>query len=100
MLGVSRGFAFEYDPNQPFGSRIDPAKIALNGILIDPATNYRVTVNNFLADGGDGFAAFALGTIRTGGGDDLAAFERYFALNSPVSSPGTSRITEVPLVPA
>ena len=32
-----------------------PTSITLNGTPIDPAASYRVTVNSFLADGGDGF---------------------------------------------
>jgi 5'-nucleotidase len=35
--------------------------MSLNGQRIDP-TNYRVTVNNDLAVGGDGFIAFKQGT--------------------------------------
>ena len=34
-----------------FGDRIDPATITLNGVVLDPATSYRIVTNNFLADG-------------------------------------------------
>ena len=37
----------------PAGNRI--SNIRINGVPIDPAATYRVTVNNFLADGGDGY---------------------------------------------
>ncbi len=96
ILGVSKGLEFGYQASAPFGARIDPASIKLNGTVIDPVATYRVTVNNFLVDGGDEFTAFTLGTNRTGGGDDLTAFNAYLAVNSPVASPGTGRIIELP----
>ncbi len=36
----------------------------LNGVPLDPAATYNVTVNNFLADGGDNFGTFATITAR------------------------------------
>ncbi len=87
ILGVSRGLTFSYDAAAPFGSRIDPASILLDGAPLSPTTTYRVTTNNFLADGGDGFTVFREGTNRTGGGDDLAAFTDYLADNSPLAPP-------------
>jgi 2',3'-cyclic-nucleotide 2'-phosphodiesterase (5'-nucleotidase family) len=38
--------------------------VRIGGRLLDPAATYRVVTNNFLATGGDGFAAFNLGTNR------------------------------------
>lgn len=87
ILGVSRGLTFSYDRTAPFGSRIDPASIQLNGVTLSPTTTYRVTTNNFLADGGDAFSVFTEGTNRTGGGDDLAAFTDYLAASSPLAPP-------------
>ena len=42
---------------------------------IDPARTYRVAVNNFLLQGGDGFTAFKEGRFVAGGGNDLDALE-------------------------
>ena len=92
ILGVSRGLTFEYCTNCAFGARVD--HVALNGTPIDPAGSYRVTVNNFLADGGDGFSVLTQGTNRLGGGDDLVAFTNYLTANQPIAPPGTNRITE------
>jgi 5'-nucleotidase len=92
ILGISRGLTFEYCTDCAFGARVD--KVALNGTPIDPAASYRVTVNNFLADGGDGFSVLTQGTNRLGGGDDLAAFTTYLTANQPVAPPATDRITE------
>ena len=93
MLGVSNGLTFDYDAAQPFGSRV--SNEALNGTPIDPAATYRVTMNSFLADGGDAFTVFAEGTNRLGGGDDLAAFVAYLTANDPTSPPPTDRINEI-----
>lgn len=94
ILGVSKGLQFEYLANNAFGDRVPIATITLNGTPISPTATYRVTVNNFLADGGDAFSVFAQGTNRLGGGDDLAAFVNYVAANSPVAPPATDRILE------
>jgi 2',3'-cyclic-nucleotide 2'-phosphodiesterase (5'-nucleotidase family) len=96
IFGVSKGFEFSYAAGGTFGDRIDPASIKLNGVVLSPATTYKVTVNNFLADGGDGFTVFTSGLNRVGGGDDLAAFTAYLGANSPLASPGTGRILELP----
>ena len=52
----------------------------LNGVAIDPATSYSVTVNSFLASGGDNFREFADGTGKaTVGVTDLQAMVDYMA---------------------
>jgi 5'-nucleotidase len=51
----------------------------------DDTKSYRITVNNFLADGGDGFSALKDGTDRLGGSDDLAAFVEFL---KPSLAPG------------
>ena len=95
VFGVSKGLTFAYSASAPFGDRIDPVSIKLNGVTIDPLASYRVTVNNFLADGGDGYSVFTQGTNRTGGGDDLVAFIDFLTANSPVAPGPTDRITEL-----
>ena len=55
VLQVSTGFSYVWDNSKPYGERIAADRMALNGKPIDPATSYRVTVNNYLAVGGDGF---------------------------------------------
>ena len=54
------------------GSKI--SGITIDGVAVDPAASYRVTVNNFLAAGGDGFTELTEGTDITGGPLDLDAF--------------------------
>jgi 5'-nucleotidase len=67
----------------------------LNGTPIDPAASYRVTTNDFLANGGDGFTTLTGGTNRvTAPGFDVDALVAYFGLG-PVSPGPVDRITKV-----
>jgi len=65
-------------------------EMKLNGKRIDPAKTYRVTVNSFLASGGDGYAVLNDGTERVDAGVDLDAFEAY--LNSKPAIPAGGRV--------
>ena len=49
------------------------------GALPNPGKTYRVTINNFLATGGDGFTAFNVGTATLGGAQDIDALTAYLA---------------------
>ncbi len=70
--------------------------IEINGVAIDPAATYRVTVNNFLADGGDGFSVFTQGTNRYVGEIDLDSFARYIEAQGTIDPGPQDRITFVP----
>ncbi len=94
ILGISDGLTFDWSASAPEGSKV--SNLAINGVPVDPAATYRITTNSFLADGGDGFTVFTQGTDRAGGGDDLTAFIDYLRANSPISSPSTDRINEIP----
>ncbi|GAB5348507.1 bifunctional metallophosphatase/5'-nucleotidase [Alteriqipengyuania sp. 357] len=67
----------------------------LNGRRIDPAATYRVTMNSFLATGGDGFEMFAQGTDAVTGPVDLDATEAYLDGEGVRALPATDRITVV-----
>jgi 5'-nucleotidase len=95
VLQVSAGFTYTWDAAGPLGSRVDPTTIKLNGTTIDPAGSYRVTVNSFLADGGDGFTILRSGTDRLGGAIDLDAFAAYVTAHAPISPMPLDRITRV-----
>ncbi|WP_437956232.1 bifunctional metallophosphatase/5'-nucleotidase [Sorangium sp. So ce119] len=96
ILQVSDGFTYTYSQSAPVDSKVDIASIRINGVPIEPARTYRVTVNSFLASGGDGFTVLNEGTDRLGGALDLDALRDYFAVSSPVSPPPLDRITIVP----
>jgi 5'-nucleotidase len=95
ILQVSDGFTYTWDASLPVGSRVDPATIEIAGVPVDPAGTYRVTVNSFLAEGGDGFAILRDGTDRLGGDVDLDALVDYFGASSPVAPGAADRITRL-----
>ena len=77
-LGTSKGFYSTFDPTKPEGSRI--TGMWLDGKPIDLATSYSVTVNSFLATGGDNFRGFNKGTNKRDTGKvDLQAMVDYMA---------------------
>ena len=86
-LGTSEGLSYRYDLAQPFGQRIDPATLTLDGQLIVPTATYRVAANSFLIAGGDGFTAFTRGTGPVAGPVDVESAVAYVAANSPVAEP-------------
>ncbi|GAB1515965.1 ExeM/NucH family extracellular endonuclease [Actinophytocola sp. KF-1] len=84
-LGVSAGFRYMYLPDNPAGQRI--TGMWLNDEPIDPAGTYRVTVNSFLAAGGDNFKTLAAGTNpATTGDNDLTMLTAYIGANSPITA--------------
>ena len=92
ILQVSRGFSYVWDSSKPVGQRIPSEGMRLNGQPIDPESRYRVTVNNFLSVGGDGFTAFKAGTDPQFAGYDVDALEAYVKAHSPVALPTQDRI--------
>jgi 5'-nucleotidase len=98
-LGVSEGFSYDLATTIDAGNctSVTVSNVKLNGVALDPAATYMVTVNNFLADGGDNFTTF--GTItapRLDGGNDLQALVNYFGAFSPVAPPSIDRVNELP----
>ncbi len=96
ILQISDGFTYSWSLSAPKGSKVDIASIMIGGAPIDPAASYRVTVNSFLADGGDNFTVLRSGTDRLGGAVDTDALEDYFTANSPVAPGPMNRITQLP----
>jgi 5'-nucleotidase len=90
ILHVSEGFTYTWDFAAPEGDKV--SNIMIGGAAIDLGADYRVTVNSFLAGGGDGFSVLVDGTDRLGGDLDLDAMEDYFIANSPVAPPTLDRI--------
>lgn len=98
ILSVSAGFTYTWDGSVPQATCDKVSNIAIGGTPLDPAATYRVTVNSFLADGGDRFFVLREGTNRAGGALDLDAFEAYLvgtAAANPLPTPALDRITRV-----
>lgn len=94
MLQISASLTYTWTTSAAVGSKVSDLKI--NGVAVDPAATYRVTVNNFIAAGGDGFTAFTGGTDLLTGGVDLDAFIAYVENNSPIAPGPMDRVTVIP----
>ena len=53
--------------------------IVSGGVVQNPGKTYRITVNNFMATGGDGFGVLLGGTSVQGGAQDIDALVAYLA---------------------
>jgi 5'-nucleotidase len=107
ILLPSEGVEYTYDLsvaasvfNTPCDSAANPVtSLSIGGTAVDPASSYRITVNSFLADGGDRFTVLRQGTDRVGGAVDTDALEAYIAPSlsgSPIAPPALDRIDVVP----
>ncbi|WP_200210172.1 bifunctional metallophosphatase/5'-nucleotidase [Micromonospora coerulea] len=108
VLYASAGVHYVVDPNGTTatasspctGTRVVRGSLTINGAPVTDAATYRVTVNNFLAGGGDGFSVLTGGTNLVTGMIDLDAFTAYLTAKSPVSAPALDRIQTTAEVPA
>ncbi|WP_165063282.1 bifunctional metallophosphatase/5'-nucleotidase [Marisediminicola senii] len=95
-LGVSDALGYTYDPAAPYGSHI--TAIFKDGVEVLPGETHRVTVNSFLASGGDLFSTLAEGTNRVDTGQvDLQAFVDYFEAFETISPSTPQRSVGVTL---
>ncbi|MGH8794500.1 MAG: bifunctional metallophosphatase/5'-nucleotidase [Stackebrandtia sp.] len=97
MLQPSEGFTYTVDSSADGEDKVQADTVALDGEAIEADQVYRVTVNSFLAGGGDGFEVLTEGENAVDGGDDLEALKAWFAENSsesdPVEAPAADRVT-------
>ncbi len=77
VLQLSAGSSYTWHAQRPPGERVDPAQVVIGGQPLDLESSYRVTVNDFLASGGDGFGMLREGKDRVEHGTDAAALEAY-----------------------
>ncbi|PKW13751.1 bifunctional metallophosphatase/5'-nucleotidase [Saccharopolyspora spinosa] len=93
VLQPSSTLHYTWSESAPIGSKI--SGITIDGQAVQPDATYRVSANNFLAAGGDGFSALTGGTELTGGPIDLDAFNEYLSANPGIAPPATDRITRI-----
>ncbi|MBI1395038.1 MAG: bifunctional metallophosphatase/5'-nucleotidase [Betaproteobacteria bacterium] len=89
VLQVSKGFEYEWDAKGGACARVVPGSVKLNGVAIQDGQTYRVTVNSFLATGGDSFLVFNEGTDRLGGAVDIDALSDALASTLVPAPTGT-----------
>lgn len=89
VLQVS-GLKVEFDTSKPAGSRVVAAEIG--GKPLEPATDYKVATNDFLAAGGDQFNPFKNGKNVSFGVPVRDAVVDYIRRNSPIGARIQDRI--------
>jgi 5'-nucleotidase len=115
IMLTSAGFKYTWDGSKTCGSRIVAATLTSGGttetlvsggVVSNPTKTYRVTMNNFMATGGDGFGTFLKGTSVLGGAQDIDSLVAYMRANylapkapyapgSRAEDAGTPRINRV-----
>lgn len=94
VLQIS-GLDYAWDAARPPGSRV--REVRGGGRILDPGAGYTVTVNSFLAAGGDNYPVLRDGTAASGGPLDLDALVAYLAAQpQPIPAPAGGRIAVVP----
>ncbi|MEO5685802.1 MAG: bifunctional metallophosphatase/5'-nucleotidase [Burkholderiaceae bacterium] len=81
-----------------------PIVVVSGGVVLNPTRTFRVTVNNFMATGGDGLTTLLGGTNSLGGAQDIDALVAYLAgYKSPNAAydptqpaMGIPRVTQLP----
>lgn len=98
IMQISNGLKYSWDSAGTCGTRIvevtyTPTDVTVappvvtgptefivqGGVVLNPSKTYRVTVNNFMATGGDGFGVLVGGTSPLGGAQDIDALTAYLA---------------------
>ena len=92
ILQVSHGFEYTWNNNGASCDKVIASSMKINGLPVDAIANYRVTVNSFMADGGDNFLVLKEGTSRLGGAQDIDALKAYFSTHSQVAPGAQNRI--------
>ncbi len=89
ILQVSEGFSYQWDSTRAPCQKVITKSIRINGQPLNLKSRYRITVNSFLADGGDKFYVLKKGTNRTGGPQDVDALEAFTKASAGSVVPNT-----------
>jgi 5'-nucleotidase len=84
VMQVSNGFKFSWSAsaapcNKVVDASLNGVPIVAGGAVLNPSNTYRVTVNNFMATGGDNYTVFTAGLSPLGGAQDIDALIDYMA---------------------
>lgn len=89
----SSGIRYTWDASLPADSRVLANSVSINGTALSLDATYTVTVNSFLASGGDNFTLLPEGTNRVVGPVDLDALISYIkGLSQPFGAAIEGRI--------
>ncbi len=89
IMAPSAGFKYRWDGSKACDARISAVTLTRDGRsetlvdeqgkVLDPMREYRVTVNSFMASGGDSFSTFLKGRAPLGGAQDIDALVAHMA---------------------
>ncbi len=87
------GIQYTWDASLPVSNRVNLASVTINAAPMQLTAVYTVTVNSFIAAGGDNFTVLSAGTNRVVGPVDLDALVNYLEkLPQPFSATVEGRI--------
>lgn len=98
IMPVSQGFTYTWDARTPEGAapgqgaRVVPGSAKLHGVPLALEKTYRITVNNFMATGGDSLNVLKQGQKVQEGMGDLEAVTAYVRRKGLVPAPEAGRI--------
>lgn len=85
FLIPSSTMTYAWHAKAAYGQRVQDLRVA--GVPVDAARDYRITVNSFMADGGDGVSMLTQGRQRVGGILDLDALVNHLLATNPSPDP-------------
>ncbi|MFE3958031.1 bifunctional metallophosphatase/5'-nucleotidase [Nocardia sp. NPDC059091] len=88
VLSVA-GITYTYSDGAPKGHKVVDGSVRVAGQALNPVAVYRVSTNNFLAAGGDGFTVFQQSRETLVGPIDLDALETYLRGRGAVTPPAS-----------
>ena len=91
FLIPSSSLTYRWVAKAEYGQRVQDVRVA--GAPLMPNSDYRITVNSFLADGGDGVVMLQQGRDRLGGDLDIDALMAHLMRN-----PGPDPVPRITLV--
>ena len=115
ILQISNGLSYTWNSTGSCGTRIRELRftptdvtvvppvvtgavdvIVTGGVVVNPTRTYRVTVNNFIAAGGDGFTVLIGGQQQLGGAQDIDALVAYLSsyLTPNIYDPSVSSLSK------
>jgi 2',3'-cyclic-nucleotide 2'-phosphodiesterase (5'-nucleotidase family) len=89
------GITFAFDPKRPKGSRV--LEVTVGGKPLDPAAKYRVATNDYMYEGGDGYASLTKGKAiidKSGGALMASVVMDYVQARGSVAPKVEGRIVE------
>ncbi len=95
VMQVSKGFSYTWDAARPLGQRVLADSLKLDGRPVAATDALRVTVNGFLASGGDNFTVLRQGRDARTGMMDIDALEAFVKANPGLMPGQPGRVTRL-----